>query len=368
MTHMLENSTPASLGYSMPAEWETHSDTWLAWPHNQVTWNDNELREVEKVYIEIIHHLVGGERINILINDVHYQHRITTLLHRNKILTDFVRFHEIPTDDAWARDFVPNFLARETPFGRQIAVNRWRFNSWGEKYPWKNDDLAEREIVRQVKLPWFDPGIVLEGGAIDVNGKGTCLTTTSCLLNPNRNGVISQEKMEQYLKDYLGVRKVIWLGGGLKGDDTNGHIDNLVRFVNPTTIVYVSEENTSDDNYSSLKTIPETLKEATDQDENPFTLIPLPMPAAIGYGVNRLPASYANFYIGNHSVLAPAFLQGTDNAVADILKDYFPQKKIVSIDSRVLIKGQGGIHCITQQQPAYSPSEFHPFEPKNEWA
>ncbi len=368
MTHMLESSTPDSLGYYMPAEWETHSDTWLAWPHNLETWNEYDLHEVEKVYVEIIRNLIDGERISILINDESYQYKISTMLHREKISTDSVRFHLIPTDDAWARDFGPNFVARKTPIGRQIAVNRWRFNSWGKKYPWEKDDQAQREIVREVKLPWFDPGIVLEGGAVDVNGKGVCLTTISCLLNPNRNGAKSQEEMEKYLKDYLGAHKVIWLDAGIEGDDTDGHIDNLARFINPTTIAYVSETNRNDANYSRLKSIPETLKNATDQDDKPFNLVALPMPAAIKHGTTRLPASYANFYIGNHSVLVPSFLQSRDEKVTSILKPYFPRKKVIPIDSRILIKGQGGIHCITQQQPAHSPSEFHPFAPEDEWA
>ncbi|SVD43308.1 uncharacterized protein METZ01_LOCUS396162, partial [marine metagenome] len=212
----------------MPAEWEPHSDTWLAWPHNLDTWSKNDLHKVEEVYVEIIRNLIDGERINILINDEHYKYKIITLLHREKINFDPIRFHKIPTDDVWIRDFGPNFLARETLTGRQIAVNRWRFNSWGEKYPWEKDDNAEREIVRKVKLPWFDPGIVLEGGAIDVNGKGSCLTTTSCLLNSNRNGNLSIEEMEKYLKDYLGINNIIWLNATLQGDDTDGHVDNIV--------------------------------------------------------------------------------------------------------------------------------------------
>ena len=197
MTDMLESSTPASLGYFMPAEWEPHSDTWLVWPHNLETWSKADLQKVENVYIKIIHNLIDGERINILINDEYYQNKITSLLHREYVETKYIRFHIIPTEDVWVRDFGPNFLARETLIGRQIAVNRWRFNSWGKKYPWKKDNDAEGKIVRKLKLPWFDPRIILEGGAIDVNGNGSCLTTTSCLLNPNRNGNLSMGTMEK---------------------------------------------------------------------------------------------------------------------------------------------------------------------------
>ena len=202
MTHMLESSTPASLGYFMPAEWEPHSGTWLAWPHNLDTWNKDDLYEVENIYVEIIRSLIDSECINILINDENYQHKISILLKHNSLDTDSIYFHNIPTEDAWIRDFGPNFLTRETLTGRQIAVNRWRFNSWGEKYPWEKDDNAEREIVRETNLPWFDPGIILEGGAIDVNGKGSCLTTT-CLLHSNRNGNLSMEEMEKYFSESL---------------------------------------------------------------------------------------------------------------------------------------------------------------------
>ena len=353
MIQLLENSTPASLGYYMPAEWEPHSDTWLAWPHNLETWNKDDLHEVENIYVEIIRNLIDGERINILINEEHYKHKIITLLNLKKNLANPIYFHKIPTEDAWIRDFGPNFLARETLTGRQIAVNRWRFNSWGEKYPWKIDDAAEHEIVRKVNLPWFDPKVILEGGAIDVNGKGACLTTTNCLLNPNRNRNLPKEQMEKYLKDYLGVSNIIWLNGSLEGDDTDGHIDNLARFVNPTTIVFISEGDRNDTSYFNLKSIAEKLKGATNHAGNPFITIPLPRPRAIMNGNFRLPASYANFYIGNHAVLVPAFNDPNDKVAEEILKTCFPKRKVVQIDSRVLIKGQGGIHCITQQQPAH---------------
>jgi agmatine deiminase len=238
-----------------------------------------------------------------------------------------------------------------------MAINRWHFNSWGQKYPWKKDNEVGDKIARESKLAWFDPKIVLEGGAIDVNGRGTCLTTSSCLLNTNRNGGLSAEKMGGYLKSYLGIKNVIWLDGALKGDDTDGHVDNLARFVNPTTIVYISEDNKDDENYLGLKGIEETLKKASDCDGKPFAVIPLPMPRAIEYKNFRLPASYANFYIGNNVVLVPAFNDPNDRIAQEILKPCFPKKKIAPIDSRILLKGQGGVHCITQQQPKHSSSK-----------
>ena len=354
MTPIRKPSTPSSQRFFMPAEWEQHSSTWMAWPHNADTWKLNDLREVENIYIEIIRILVTGEHINILIENKSSQIRLISLLNASGLNTKKIYFHEILTNDVWIRDFGPNFIVRESSTGRQIAINRWQFNSWGEKYDWEKDNEAGEKIVRESKLTWFDPKIVLEGGAIDVNGKGTCLTTSSCLLNTNRNGGLSAEKMEKYLRSYLGIKKVVWLDGIIKGDDTDGHVDNLARFVNPSTIVYTSEEDGSDENYLCLKGIEKILKKARDLNGKPFVVIPLPMPRAIEDNNFRLPASYANFYIGNNAVLVPAFNDSNDVIAQRTLKKCFPQKKIVPIDSRILIKGQGGIHCITQQQPRHS--------------
>ena len=352
MTRVSESSTPLSLEFFMPAEWEPHSSTWLAWPHSTKTWDSKNLTKVENVYVEIIRNLIIGENINMLVNDQATQHRITSLFQSIPLNIKRIFFHQIVTNDSWIRDFGPNFVVRKASTGRQVAINRWLFNSWGKKYPWKSDNEAGLIIARESNLAWFDPRIVLEGGAIDVNGKGTCLTTISSLLNSNRNSDLSKKQMEYYLMNYLGVEKIIWLNGAIKGDDTDGHIDNLARFVNPTTIVYISEDNKSDENYTDLKKVEETLKKAHDQFGKPFTIIPLPTPKIIKNKNFRLPASYANFYIGNSVVLVPAFQDPNDKIAQDILKIYFPQKKIIPIDSRTLINGQGGIHCLTQQQPA----------------
>ena len=351
MTRAPESSTPLSLDFFMPAEWEPHSSTWLAWPHNTETWELKDLIKVEDVYVEIIKNLIIGENINVLVHDEYTQHRITSLLQNIPLKKKHIFFHQIATNDSWIRDFGPNFIVRESSSGRQVAINRWLFNSWGKKYPWKSDNEAGLIIARESNLAWFDPRIVLEGGAIDVNGKGTCLAAISSLLNTNRNGALSKKQMEYYLKNFLGIEKTIWLNATIKGDDTDGHIDNLARFVNPTTIVYVSEDSKEDVNYTDLKKIEETLKKACDQYGKPFTAIPLPMPKIIKDKNLHIPASYTNFFIGNSAVLVPAFQDPNDKIAQDILKIYFPQKKIIPIDSRILIKGQGGIHCITQQQP-----------------
>ncbi len=351
MIQLPKLSTPSSLGFFMPAEWEQHLSTWLAWPHNLDTWESHDLREVENVYIKIIQNLITGELINILIENKSFQKRIISLLNSSELNTKQIYFHEILTNDAWIRDFGPNFIVRKSSSGKQTAINRWQFNSWGEKYPWQKDNEANDKIIRKSKITYFDPKIVLEGGAIDVNGEGTCLTTSTCLLNLNRNGGLSVEKMEKYLKNYLGVKKIIWLNGNLKGDDTDGHVDNLARFVNRTTIVYISEKDKTNENFLSLKGIEESLKKARNPDGKPFLLIPLPMPRKIKDNNFHLPASYANFYIGNNAVLLPAFNDPNDKVAQDILQLCFPRKKIVPIDSRILIKGLGGVHCITQQQP-----------------
>jgi agmatine deiminase len=357
MAPIPENCTPLSQNFFMPAEWEPHSSTWLAWPHNEDTWNSIDLYHVEIIYIEIIRNLINGENINILINDETTKSKITSLFISKRINIKKIHFHIILTNDAWIRDFGPNFIVRKSSDGRQIAINCWQFNSWGQKYAWKNDNEACDKIARESNLPWFDPRIILEGGSIDVNGKGSCLTTTSCLLNSNRNNGLSKIEMEEYLISYLGTENIIWLDGTLKGDDTDGHVDNLARFVNPKTIVYISEEDTNDENYHEIKAMEKSLKKATDQDGRSFILIPLPMPRAIRENNFRFPASYANFYIGNKTVLVPTFSDPKDMVAQEILQECYPKKKIVPIDSRILVKGQGGVHCLTQQQPKNSNSK-----------
>ena len=255
MTQLPKLSTPSYQGFFIPAEREQHFSTWLAWPHNLDTWKSDDLREVEKVYMGIIHNLMTGERINILIENKSFQKRIISLLISRGLNTKQIYFHEILTNDAWIRDFGPNFIVRKSSSGRQIAINLWQFNSWGEKYPWQKDNEVSNKIISESKITYFNPKIVLEGGSIDVNGEGTCLTTSTCLLNLNRNGNLTVEKMEEYLKSYKKKKKIIWLKGTLKGDDTDGHVDNLARFVNHTTIVYVSEKDESNENYLSLKGI-----------------------------------------------------------------------------------------------------------------
>ena len=335
----------------MPAEWELHSGTWLTWPHNPKTWPNQDMKQVESDYIQIIKFISEGEHTHILVQDKTVEKLLKNKLKTTGINMNRVTLYDIPTNDSWIRDYGPNFLVREFEGQREVAINDWDFDSWGRKYKWELDDLAGTIISDQMEIPKFKPEIVLEGGAIEVNGHGTCLTTDSCILNPNRNDGIRRELMEDYLANYLGTSKIIWLSGDLEGDDTDGHIDNLARFVNPTTIVCALEDDEKDINFLGLKQNFERLQAAKDQNGNPFQVLPLPMPGYIGSQKERLPASYANFYIANHAVLVPAFDHPNDEKAVNILTPLFPARKIIPISCKTLVWGLGGVHCLTQQQP-----------------
>ena len=341
------NETPSSLGYRMPAEWETHAGTWLAWPHNPETWPKQDMQQVETEFMGIIRPLAKNESVHILVNDEDMGNAVESTLNVNNVEMKNIFLHDIPTNDSWIRDYGPNFIIQSDG---KVAANDWDFDSWGRKYKWELDDLAGTVIAEESGLHHFKPEIVLEGGAIEVNGAGTCVTTESCILNPNRNNGISRDAMETVLKDYLGISKVIWLHGEMEGDDTDGHIDNLARFVNPTTMVCAIEEDDEDPNYRCLKNNFDHLRSATDQDDNLFEIVALPMPGYIGSP--RLPASYANFYIANKSVLVPVYGHPNDKRALSILEPLFPEREIIPIPSTTLILGLGGVHCLTQQQPA----------------
>jgi len=331
----------------MPAEWETHSGTWLTWPHNPETWPEQDMQQVETEFMGIIRPLAKNESVHILVNDEDMGNAVESTLNANNVEMKNIFLHDIPTNDSWIRDYGPNFIIQSDG---KVAANDWDFDSWGRKYKWELDDLAGTVIAEESGLHHFKPEIVLEGGAIEVNGAGTCVTTESCILNPNRNNGISRDAMETVLKDYLGISKVIWLHGEMEGDDTDGHIDNLARFVNPTTMVCAIEEDDEDPNYRCLKNNFDHLRSATDQDDNLFEIVALPMPGYIGSP--RLPASYANFYIANKSVLVPVYGHPNDKRALSILEPLFPEREIIPIPSTTLILGLGGVHCLTQQQPA----------------
>lgn len=342
---------PRRQGYRMPAEWEPHAATWLAWPHNLDTW-PHDLDRVRLTWVEFIRALVPGERVHLLVNGAAAGRDVSTWLERGGVDPGGVTLHHIPTVDVWIRDYGPTFITRTDAPGALAFVN-WRFNAWGLKYAdYVADDAVPRKLNEELRLSAFSPGIVLEGGSIDVNGAGLCLVTEECLLNPNRNPGCSREDVEVLLKTALGLDQVLWLPAGMAGDDTDGHIDNLARFVDRDTVVCVVEPDPGDENHRALQENYRCLAAATDAAGRRLRVVPLPQPDPVTADGARLPASYANFYIANGVVLAPLYGGLRDRVALDTLADLFPGRRIAGIDARALILGLGGIHCVTQQEPA----------------
>ena len=343
-----KGDTPRKLGYFMPAEWEPHDAIWLSWPHNRNTFP--HLKEVEDGYMRFIAAVSESEHVELFVPNPLINRMVKTRIRSAGVDLSKVTIRTITYSDVWIRDYGPTFVIN--PALGKAAMVRWDFNAWGRKY---EDQIADGnvpgDINRWLDLPVFKPGIILEGGSIDTNGKGTVLTTRACLLNKNRNPSLSQGEIEQYLKEFLGITKIIWLNRGLEGDDTDGHIDDIARFVSPTTIVCAYEENPDDGNYAALKENYEILSKATDQDNKPFTLVKLPMPASVDCDGERVPASYTNFYIGNTAVIVPVFGDKNDEAAIRILQEVFPDRIVTGINARAMIEGFGAFHCASQQQP-----------------
>lgn len=343
--------TPRALGYHMPAEWEKHEAIWLSWPYDLDSFP--EIRAVERAYISIIRAIHKSEIVNLLVKDEMMLNEIVDRLRRELVDLQKIRFHQASYADVWFRDYGPTFLVnreKKAGEGRAAAVN-WIFNAWGEKYPELMGDTKIAGLINQdLKMRLFLPGIVLEGGSIDVNGCGTVMTTEQCLLNRNRNPSIGKDEIEGYLREYLGVRKVIWLKEGIAGDDTDGHVDDIARFIDPNTVLCAFEDDPEDENFLPLKQNYEQLCQETDQDGRPLKVIKLPMPGIIGEE-HRLPASYANFYIGNEVVMVPVFGHDNDQKALLIIQDAFPDRKVVGINCREMVHGLGTVHCISQQQP-----------------
>jgi agmatine deiminase len=342
---------PARLGYRMPAEWEPHAATWLSWPHNAETW-PGRLDRIPPVWVKMVAALVPGETVHLLVNSAAAAEEVRALLRDAGVSTANVGVHEVVTNDAWARDHGPTFLTRNSDGRTELAMVDWIFNAWGGKYPpWADDDAVPRRIAELLDVPRFEPGIVMEGGAIEVNGEGTVLTTESCLLNPNRNRLLERADIERSLCDYLGVRRVLWLGGGMAGDDTDGHIDNIARFVDAYTVVASCADDPADEDYARLQDNVARLREMRDQDGRSLRVVPLPTPEPVLCEGQRLPASYTNFYIGNEALLVPTFGQKTDARALEIVQSFFPGRRAVGVESADLVLGFGAIHCVTQQQP-----------------
>lgn len=335
----------------MPAEWAPHSATWLSWPHNLETW-PTYLEKVRDVWVRMVAALSPHEQVYLLVNDGAARTEVAARLNGAKAAMANVTLLEIPTVDVWMRDYGPTFVTRHAA-DRPLACNDWIFNGWGGKYQaYEEDERVARAIAQLLEVPVFDHKLILEGGSIEVNGAGTCLTTEQCLLNRNRNPHLSRAEIEEYLRGSLGVRQILWLGEGIVGDDTDGHIDDIARFVNPTTVACIIEANPGDENYRFLQENHERLQGARDQDGNKLTIVCLPCPAPVLFDGARLPASYANFYIANEIVLVPVFDDDNDQKALGLLQELFPQRKIVGLRCNEVVAGLGAIHCVTQQQPS----------------
>jgi agmatine deiminase len=338
----------------MPAEWEPHAATWLAWPHYRDDW-PGKFEPIPWVYAEIIRNLSRHERVELIVNDAASEKRARKVLNLANALNDNVRFHRWPTNRVWTRDSGCSFVLAEA----SLRAVKWRFNAWAKYSNWQHDEklgslMAESASSDEVQPLFGKQRIVLEGGSIDVNGRGTLLTTEECLLSKiqQRNPKMERADYEKLFSNYLGVSNVIWLGSGITGDDTHGHVDDITRFVAPDTVVTAVEANPNDPNYEPLRENVRRLRDATDQDGKPLAVIDLPMPSSVIFEDRRLPASYANFYIANGIVLVPVFNDANDRIALDILADVFPDRELVGIYCGDLIWGFGAIHCMTQQQPA----------------
>ncbi|MGB7212999.1 MAG: agmatine deiminase family protein [Gemmatimonadales bacterium] len=344
--------TPASLGYRMPAEWAPHRGTWLSWPHRESSW-PGKFEPVPAVFAEIIRHLAPREEVHVNVADAEMEASARETLRQAGVATGNVFFHHFPTNDAWCRDHGPIFVQRRVAGRVEEGIVDWGYNAWGGKYPpFDLDDVIPSRVGAEFGVPVFHPGIVMEGGSIDVNGAGTLLTTESCLLNQNRNPGRDRREIEGYLRDFLGVQKVLWLGDGIEGDDTDGHVDDLTRFVAPDTVVTVVEPDPADPNHRPLRENRERLRGMTDQNGSPLRVLELPMPPRMDHEGQRLPASYANFYIGNGVVLLPGYHPVTDRRARSVLQGCFPERQVVVIDSSHLIWGLGSFHCVSQQWPS----------------
>lgn len=340
---------PKQLGYHFPAEFAPHTATWLSWPHKEASW-PGKINTIFPIYAEFIKRVAEGEWVNINVaNDVMKQF---ALGHLEKAGADLkkINFFLHPTNDAWCRDHGPAFLIHPTEKKKMIVD--WGYNAWGGKYPpFDLDDVIPTLIANSYNIPVVHPGIVMEGGSVEFNGKGTLLTTRACLLNPNRNPHLNQSQIEEYLSNYYGVNHILWLGDGIIGDDTDGHIDDLTRFVNSDTVVTIVEENMSDENYEILQDNLKELSMLRLENGKQMNIVELPMPSAVIYEDQRLPASYANFYIANKYVVVPTFRDENDDKALRILQSCFPDREVIGLDSTDIIWGLGSFHCLSQQEP-----------------
>jgi agmatine deiminase len=340
-------------GFRMPAEWEPHLATYMTWPHNLETW-PGKFDPVPEQYAAVAAGLSRFETMRLLVVDAAAAEQARALLQQADARMDRLEFLTYATNDSWIRDYGPIFVVRDDPLGTrsQLALD-WKFNSWGDKYGcYDLDDVIPRRLAAQFGFECLEVPLVMEGGSIDVSGAGSLLTTESCLLNPNRNPGLGRQEIEEYLRVFFGVSNILWLGDGIAGDDTDGHVDDLARFVSRDTIVTVIEDDPTDDNYRPLAENLERLRSMCDQDGKPFKIETLPMPPALYHEGQRLPASYANFYIANGAVMVPIFGHPSDERALAVLSRLFPGRKVLGFHCLDLVWGLGTIHCLSQQHPA----------------
>jgi agmatine deiminase len=337
--------------YYFPAEFAPQAATWLSWPHKEASWPE-KINTIFPYYSQFIKELAKGQKVCINVNDQAMQNFAMGHLQNANVNLSNVAFFFHPTNDAWCRDHGPAFLINPSaPANKKIIVD-WGYNAWGNKYPpFDLDDNIPTLIAKHYNIPVYYPGIVMEGGSVEFNGNGTILTSTACLLNPNRNPHLNQQQIEEYLYQYYGAKQVLWVNDGIVGDDTDGHIDDTVRFVNEDTVLTVIEENKQDENYQLLQDNLQQLQQMRLLNGKQLNIVELPMPDAVVYDEQRLPASYANFYIANHAVIVPIFNCAKDDKALQIIQSCFPSREVIGINSTEIIWGLGSFHCLSQQEP-----------------
>lgn len=342
--------TPRELGYYFPAEFSRHRATWLSWPHKEASW-PGKIESIYPFYAQFIKELSRSEQVCINVSDEAMKSFALQQLYSAGVDVAKVSFYFNPTNDAWCRDHGPAFLINPSAENKKVIVD-WNYNAWGNKYPpYDLDDVIPTRIAQQLGIPVYHPGIVMEGGSVEFNGEGTILTSECCLLNKNRNPQLNRQQIEEYLCNYYGIEQVLWVKEGIEGDDTDGHIDDTVRFVNGDTVLSVVEENKSDANYKLLQDNLRSLHRMRLLNGRQLNVVELPMPDAVVYEDQRLPASYANFYISNDVVIVPTFRCAKDDKALAIIQQCFTDRKVVGIDSTDIIWGLGSFHCLSQQEP-----------------
>lgn len=347
---------PSELGYTFPAEWEPHRATWLSWPHNPDTW-PGKIEAIYPSYCEFVRLLAEQEEVHLNVSGEDMEAQARRRLEAAGVVMDQVFFHHFPTNDAWCRDHGPAFVTNPRT-GHPLALVDWQYNGWGRKYPSQLDNRIPEQVAEFRDIPSFKCRIVMEGGAIDVNGAGALITTRACLLHPNRNPELNQRQIEAFLQTYYGQEHVIWLQDGIVGDDTDGHVDDLTRFVDHRTVVTMIEHRRTDANYEVLQENRRLLRHAFLPHGYTLDVIEIPMPDPVVYEGQRLPASYANFYVANKLVIVPTYGCAQDQEALGILADCFPERRVVGLDSTDLIWGLGSFHCLSQQEPLVIPEEL----------